>query len=108
MIYHITTRQSWEAAQHCGAYRAASLETEGFIHCSFGRQVAHTARRYFAGQVGLVLLHIDETCLEAELRVEAGAGTQDLFPHLYGPLNLDAVVKVKELDPEDPKPLETQ
>ena len=102
MIYHITTLNDWQNAQHAGGYRPPAFESEGFIHCSYAEQVARTARHYFAGQTGLALLHIDESKLTAELRAEPGADTPQLFPHLYGPLNLDAVVEVTPLDPSAP------
>jgi uncharacterized protein (DUF952 family) len=91
MIYHITTRADWEAARAVGAYAADSLASEGFIHCSTGAQVPGTAARFFAGRRDLVLLTIDPARLAAELRYEEGEPGV-LFPHLYGPLGLDAVV----------------
>ncbi|MDB4953476.1 MAG: hypothetical protein JWO36_1045 [Myxococcales bacterium] len=88
-LFHITKRVAWEAAQRAGEYRAPSLETEGFIHLSTDRQWVTTANRFFRGQRELVLLTIREDRLRAEVRYEAADG--DSFPHLYGPLNLDAV-----------------
>lgn len=58
MIYHITTSHAWEAAQRHGEYRAPSLETQGFIHCSDANQVVRVANAIFPGEKGLVLLHI--------------------------------------------------
>ena len=98
MILHITTPDAWARAQTEGAYRADSLATQGFIHCSTQSQIASTANRFYAHQSGLVLLCIDETHLTADLRYEdINAG--DLFPHIYGPLNLDAVIKVIGYEP---------
>jgi uncharacterized protein (DUF952 family) len=90
-IYHITTQNAWQAALAAGQYTADSLAAEGFIHCSTAEQVPSTAERYFAGQTGLVLLRIDAQQLAAELRYENMEGGQPLFPHIYGPLNLEAV-----------------
>jgi uncharacterized protein (DUF952 family) len=91
MIYHIAARADWEAAQAAGSYAADSLTSEGFIHCSTGAQVLGTAGRFFAGRHDLVLLAIDPARLTAELRYEEGEPGV-LFPHLYGPLDLRAVV----------------
>jgi uncharacterized protein (DUF952 family) len=104
LIYHITTRKAWQTDLSEGDYRPPSLTSEGFIHCSFAQQIPATARRYFSGQSGLVLLEIDADRLNADLRIEPGGDTGDSFPHLYGPLNLDAVRQVTDFDPESPEP----
>ena len=91
-IYHICHRKDWEAAQETNAYRADSLESEGFIHCSREDQVAGVANFIFKGMDDLVLLHIAVGKLQVELRWEAVEG--DVFPHIYGPINLDAVADV--------------
>lgn len=98
MIFHITEREAWKTAQTQGSYRAPSLASEGFIHFSKSDQVIDTANRFYKGQSGLVLLQIDPQRLEADLRYEAvlGHGT---FPHLYGPLNLEAVTTVWPFEP---------
>jgi uncharacterized protein (DUF952 family) len=67
--------------------------TEGFIHCSTAAQVESSGRRHFAGQAGLVVLEIDPEKLRWELRWEDSHG--EAFPHLYGPLDLDAVISVQ-------------
>jgi uncharacterized protein (DUF952 family) len=101
MILHITTLQEWGKAKLTGAYTAPSLNSEKFIHCSTVKQTADTANIFFKGQQGLILLCIDENKLESECRYEdpAGGGKHDpgvgnLFPHVYGPINLNAVIKV--------------
>jgi uncharacterized protein (DUF952 family) len=83
-----------------GSYSAASLGSDGFIHCSTLAQVAATANRYYARQHGMVLLCIDASLLQAEVRWENPVGRTDLFPHIYGPINLEAVVKVVEFEPD--------
>ena len=106
MIFHITSRQAWQEAQQRGEYRADSLESEGFIHCSTETQILPVAEKYYGGQSGLVLLKIDPTRLVSELRWEPPSGGSpppgvpegDFFPHVYGPINLDAVVKVYDLE----------
>lgn len=95
-ICHITTQAAWQAAQQQGVYSHPSLEAEGFIHCSQPEQVAATAERFFRGQTGLVLLWIGRDRLTAPLKFEP-ASDHGTFPHLYGPLNLDAVQHVNAL-----------
>ena len=105
MIYHITSRQAWEAAQTKGEYRADSLTTEGFIHCSTLEQVLPVAHLYYKGQSGLILLEIEPSLLSSELKWEPPAGgappsgvpVGDQFPHIYGPINLNAVLKIADL-----------
>lgn len=98
-IYHITTAEAWRAAREAGVYTAASLETEGFIHCSTQRQVAATATRYFRGATDLVVLCVDVSLLRHDVRYEDTSGHGQLFPHIYGPLDLVAVRSVVELTP---------
>lgn len=105
MIYHITSRQAWNEAGRRGDYRAESLDTEGFIHCSTRAQVLPVAETFYKGQSGLLLLKIDPSRLTAELRWEPpsggappGVAEGDLFPHVYGPIDLDAVVNAYELE----------
>jgi len=107
MILHITTRAEWKQAQRGGEYRATSLETEGFIHCSTEKQAVHVANAFYRGQNDLVLLVIDETKLEPVLKWEAPAGLpapgiseSDLFPHVYGAIDLTAVASVLDLVPD--------
>ncbi len=95
-IYHITGREEWAAAQEAGEYRADSLAEQGFIHTSMAAQVIETADRFYHGQDGLVLVCIDASRVAAPVRHEAAAAEghakdAGLFPHIYGPLNLDAV-----------------
>jgi uncharacterized protein (DUF952 family) len=98
VIYHITTKASWQEAVRRGLYEPESLKTEGFVHCSTLEQTLGTATRYFLGQADLVLLCIDPSHLTAQWRFEAPANPLDdraheLFPHIYGPVNLDAVLR---------------
>jgi uncharacterized protein (DUF952 family) len=98
LIFHITSAADWQRAQSEGSYRANSLTTEGFIHCSTQAQIVRTANKYYAGQTGLVLLCIHEEAVRAEVRYEDfNAG--DLFPHIYGPIPLEAVIRVVNFPP---------
>jgi uncharacterized protein (DUF952 family) len=98
MILHIAPREAWQAAQVAGAYRGDTLDVQGFIHCSHPEQVAGVANARFRGRNDLLLLCIDEAKLTSELREEEGEPGR-LFPHIYGPLNLDAVVRVLDFQP---------
>ncbi len=93
-LTHLLPRSAWEEAQLLGEYRPASLAQEGFIHCSRPEQIHWVARRYYRGAPGLLLLWIDAQKVEADIRWEAADG--EMFPHIYGPLNLGAVVRVEE------------
>jgi uncharacterized protein (DUF952 family) len=91
LIQHITTAAAWEAARADGSYRGDTLETEGFIHCSEPHQVADVAESFYKGRDGLVLLDIDPAKVTPEIKYEGG------FPHIYGPLNVDAVTGARPL-----------
>src|SRR5262245_41247258 len=96
----------WEAAQSTGEYRAPLLEAQGCIHASTENQVLETAARFYKGGYGLVLLTIDLSRLRAEVRYEPPAmhghsKGSDLFPHIYGAVNLDAVVVVSDFPADE-------
>lgn len=108
-IAHICALADWSDAQEQGAYRAVSLLSEGFTHCSTAAQVLEVANSYYLGESGLVLLWIDPQRLDVPLRWEAPshpAGSNgkthagELFPHIYGPVSLDAVIAVCPLEPD--------
>lgn len=97
LIFKICTKGEWQAAKATGQYDGSGLDkTDGFIHLSAGATVAETARLYFADQPDLVLVAVDVDRLAAPLKWEESRGG-NLFPHLFGPLNLDAVAWVKPL-----------
>ena len=98
-IFHLALAADWAAAQETGDYRISTLgrtlEQEGFIHASREDQWRATKQRFYADvPEELVLLEIDPARLTAELRNEEVPEAADSFPHIYGPLNLDAVVEV--------------
>ncbi len=97
LIYHITMFDAWRKARPAGQYTAPSLADEGFIHCSTAGQVVSVANDLYAGQHDLVLLCIDERRVRPEVRYEDCYASGQLFPHIYGPLNLTAVVGVLPL-----------
>ena len=93
-IYHLTSQDNWNSAQELGEYRAASLGAEGFIHASTEEQVEASANRHFSQSVSIVLLKIDPARLTTPVTWEKSPHSETPFPHLYGPINLDAVVEV--------------
>ena len=97
MIYHVVTDANWQKALQQGFYEAESLAKEGFIHTSKAEQVAGVLERYYKDQSNLLLLHIDETKLTAPLKYELAPSVNEEFPHIFGRLNVDAVIKVEKL-----------
>ena len=98
LIYHILPKADWQVAVENGVYRAASLESQGFIHFSRAEQVLQVAANFYRGQKDLLLLTVAMERLKGEVRYEDLLGEGQLFPHLYGPLNLDAVVGVDQFE----------
>jgi len=92
LIYHFTTREAWAKAIETGSYTSPSLNEEGFIHCSELSQVEDIKSRFNAGVQDLVLLTIDTEKLSSQLIFEWSPSVQSTFPHIYGPINPDAVV----------------
>lgn len=99
IIFHIANREAWNQAQAEGIYRPEMFPVEGFIHCSTPEQVVQVANIRFRGQAGLLLLSIDTDRVNAEIRYENLEGGQQLFPHIYGELDIDAVGQVSEFMP---------
>ena len=96
-IFHIATELAWATARRAGFYAADSLATEGFVHCSTAEQWPRVLRERFAGRDDLVLLEIDPGRAGAEVRWENLEAGEELFPHLYGPLPIAAVVSARRL-----------
>ena len=94
LIYHIVLPDAW-AAFESDLYRAASLETEGFIHCSFSDQLDGVIARYYSGEKRIVVLEIESDKLMSRMLKEPSTGNE-IYPHIYGPINRDAIVGVKE------------
>ena len=97
IIYHVTTAGDWDAAKEKGEYVHPSLDAEGFIHCSLENQVAGVLERYFSGKTDLVKLEIETDKLNSKFVFDWSKSTADTFPHIYGPINLDAVIDVVAL-----------
>ena len=97
MIYIVVPEMHWKAALGQGFYESGSLSTEGFIHASKEHQVKGVLDRYFQNQPDLLLIHIDESKLTAVLKYELSPSLNEEFPHIFGRLNIDAVVKTTPL-----------
>ncbi len=92
-LLHIISGLNWERAKELGELRDPSLEREGFIHCSFADQVLIPANERFIGQTDLLLLIIDPADLTSRLVVEDSYGSGNEFPHVYGPIEIEAIVQ---------------
>jgi glutathione S-transferase len=93
VLFHLAAAAEWQEALDGGvpyerSMPGVALADVGFVHCSFAEQVEPTRRRWYADRDDLVLLTVDPDRLAADVRVEDG------FPHVYGPLDLDAVIDV--------------
>ena len=94
-IYHIVLPEVWETFKDKDFYYAASLQTEGFIHCSFAEQIAPVLGRYYQNAEKVLILHLDTDKLTAKL-VEEPSTNNEIYPHIYGQINNDAIVKIEE------------
>jgi uncharacterized protein (DUF952 family) len=91
VLYKIMSKQEWEKAQAQGIYKGSEVDRrDGFIHLSAAHQVRATAQKHFPGKADLVLISVTQESLGPSLKWEASRGG-DLFPHIYGPLQLDAL-----------------
>ncbi len=97
IIYHVTTASEWKEAKQKGFYETPSLKEEGCIHCSQPEQVPGVLERYFSGKTGLVKLVIDTDKLTSQFIYDWSPSIADTFPHVYGPINVDAVIEVVAL-----------
>ena len=91
-IFHLVAQEDWARAEILGVYCAPSLASEGFIHFSTGQQLLRSAERFYSGRDDMIAIMVREDRLTAPLRFEFAHG--ESFPHLYGALNLDAVLEV--------------
>lgn len=98
-IWHLALPADWERLAPTGRYdiatRGMTLEQVGFIHCSHRHQIEGVAQRFYADLVEVLLLEIDPTRLGVDIVEEPPApGMDEMFPHAYGPIAVDAVVGV--------------
>ena len=96
-IYKISPASAWREAERAGVYRGSADDArDGYIHFSTASQLAETVRKHYFGQTGLFLIAVDVDTLGKALRWEKSRN-DELFPHLYGELDLGAVAAVVEL-----------
>ncbi len=91
LIYHIVTPEIWETFKDKDFYYATSLEDEGFIHCSFAEQLDGVLQRYYKDAEKVLILEIDTEKLKSKL-VNEPSTNNEVYPHIYGGINLDSVV----------------
>ncbi len=94
LIYHIVLPEVW-AAFEAHLYRHASLEVEGFIHCSFAKQLEAVIERYYSGEARVVILEIESDRLMSRM-IKEPSTNREIYPHVYGPINRKAIVAVRE------------
>ena len=94
-IYHVVLPEVWERFKSRPSYQPESLAKEGFIHCSYQSQLEGVLKRYYSGVEKVLILTIDTDKLLSKL-VKEPSTNGELFPHLYGRLNHNAVVDVEE------------
>lgn len=102
-LYHLALESDWQAAVKAGSYEISTIgrtiAEEGFMHMSFAAQVDGVASRYYRDVAEpLVLLRIDLTKVDGEIKLEVPPGASEAYPHLYGALNPAAVVAVTEYE----------
>ncbi|MFQ5788287.1 MAG: DUF952 domain-containing protein [Thermodesulfobacteriota bacterium] len=97
IVFHITKLEDWERGKVEGEYKADTLESVGFIHCSTAGQLIKIANNFYGCQRDLLLLCIDLSKVRAEIKFEGSEGGER-YPHIYGPLNIDSVIKVLKFE----------
>jgi uncharacterized protein (DUF952 family) len=95
MIYHVTTEGEWRSSTEF-FYSPSAFQKENFIHCCSKEQLSGVLKRYFDGKKNLVLLTLDEKKIKAPLKYEPSTNN-DLYPHIYGQINKDAIIDVSPL-----------
>ena len=97
VIFHLVRKSHWEGRSSLREYSAPSLALEGFNHCSEGEgQLLAVARRLYAGEADMLVLELETGLLTSEVKREA-SGSGEIYPHIYGPINSEAVVAVRPL-----------
>jgi uncharacterized protein (DUF952 family) len=94
-IYHVILPGVWEEFKNKELYEAESLATEGFIHCSFENQLDGVLERYYQGIEKVLIMEIDPDKLTSKL-VNEPSTNDEIYPHIYGEINKNAIVKVSE------------
>lgn len=92
-IYHIVLPERWSEFDSADHYETESLETEGFIHCSYENQLGGVIERYYKDAGEVIVLTVDPDKLTSDLIIEESTGGE-FFPHIYGPLNKSAIIDI--------------
>lgn len=95
LVYHIVLPEVWARFKDRDFYEAESLRTEGFIHCSFAAQIEAVLQRYYKTAEKVLILTIDTERLKSKPVAEPSTGSE-IYPHIYGAINRDAIVEIKE------------
>lgn len=95
LIYHIVLPEVWENFKEKEEYEAESLQTEGFIHCSFAEQLDGVLQRYYSNAEKVLILMLDTEKLSSKL-VNEPSTNNEIYPHIYGKINKSAIVELKE------------
>ncbi|MCD9186068.1 MAG: DUF952 domain-containing protein [Pyrinomonadaceae bacterium] len=95
LIYHIVLPELWEVFKNKEEYEAESLQTEGFIHCSFAEQLDGVLRRYYSNAEKVLILSLDTEKLASKL-INEPSTNNDIYPHIYGKINKSAIVEINE------------
>ena len=93
LVIYTATNEEWKGIKKQTDFASSSLKKEGFIHCSFAEQTIWVANKHYLGEKEIMLLCIDSELLKSELRIENLKGPGELFPHVYGRINTDSIVK---------------
>ncbi|QWI60841.1 DUF952 domain-containing protein [Bacillus mycoides] len=93
MITKVITKRNWGTAKNIGEINEASLKEEGFIHCSLLDQALKVAQKHFNHEKDVLLLTIDPSLVKAEIKYELASNGQE-YPHVYGVINVEAIVEV--------------
>lgn len=101
LIFHLVTKEDWKNHINNSEYTPQSIDEQGFIHCSSGKNIEDTANRLFKGKENVMLLVINTALVDHAIKYEADPETGEEFPHIYGPLNTGAVIDKIEIVPEE-------
>ena len=101
LIFHLVRKKDWKEQKKEARYHPETIDSKGFIHCSSGKNIEEVANRLFRGERRILLIVINTSLIEPELKYEKDEETNISYPHIYGPLNLDAVIDKIELVPEE-------
>ena len=96
-IFHIADQKTWQGAKDNPEYLGDTLSIHGFIHCCTSEQIERVLKKWFEGKENLVLLELDTDILSAPIKYENLEGGEELFPHIYGPINTNAVISEKSI-----------